>query len=68
MKTTQLTIEGIELLIDYEWVDTSFDHAFGTKRQGQFEAVAISLASNKQDITALVSADICEKIDHLLNK
>lgn len=62
-----VTFDKLELVADMEWIDDSFEHAFGTHHQGHYEVNALYYNETMIPL-ALVSEQTLEIIEDDINK
>lgn len=59
--TVSIEVADVTYDIVLKYVDTSFDHGFGTERQGQYELQSVSVAGF--DLTEVLQENFVDKLE-----
>lgn len=61
-----VTYDKLELVVDAQYIDDSFEHAFGTQQQSHYEINAIYYNGNMIPL-ALISEDTLKILEEKIN-
>lgn len=61
---TVITYKNISFDVTAEYVDTSFEHAFGVKRQGHYELTSCRIGD--AELIELLSDEVLDKIEEII--